>query len=599
MTGCGRTPARTSPAALPRTALVARRTALAAFRRNALALLACAAAAALSGCVRERPPPPPGVLSVSVEQASSWIRNFNPLSPAAQARWPTLAGVYEPLLVHNSQKGDYVPWLATGFSWREGLRVLRFDLRPGVRWSDGRPFTARDVVFTFELLRRFPALDRSGVWTVIRGVRAAGELAVEFDLARPYVPVLYDLAPQPIVPEHVWREVKDPITWANETPVATGPFTEVRVFENQVFELGRNPHYWQPGRPRLDALRFPAYPSNERANLALVFGEVDWAANFVPAVERVFVKRDPAHHRYWFPLTASTIFLYANTTRAPFDDVRVRKALSLAIDRRLLVDVATYGYSRPADATGLCDAYASWKDPPAPTGDGGAQAPAAASWVRHDPAAAARLLDEAGLVRGPDGWRRGKDGAPAGFDLLVVAGWSDWVRAAQVIGRNLRDAGLRVNVKTYDFGAWFERVQQGRFELSLGWSIEGPTPYTPYRWVMSRATVKPLGEPAVSNWHRYASEAADRAFAAFEAEADPVRQRALVADLTRAFEAEAPAIPLFPGPSWSAWRDTRFEGFASAATPYSDPSPNKWDQREVLLPLTTIGPRAAGREARP
>lgn len=568
MTGSGRTSARRAAVA-PRTAL--------------LVISAAVTIAALTGCVRERPPPPPGVLTVSVELASSWVRNFNPLSPATPARWPTLAGVYEPLLVLNSQKGEYVPWLATGYAWKDGLRVLRLDLRPGVRWSDGRPFGARDVVFTFQLLKRFPALDRAGVWRVLSGVRAAGDLAVEFDLQRPFVPVLYELAPQPIVPEHVWKDVKDPVTWANESPVATGPFTEVRAFQNQYYELGRNPHYWQPDKPRIRALRFPAFPSNERANLALAFGEVDWAANFIPAVDQVFGARDPAHNKHWFPLTASTVFLYANTTEPPFDDVRVRKALSLAIDRRLMVEVATYAYSRPADPTGLCDAYATWKEP--------ALAVPGSGWVRHDPAAAAALLDEAGLKRGPDGWRRGPDGAPIATELLVVSGWSDWVRAAQVIARGLREAGLQVTVKTNDFGAWYERVQQGRFALSMGWSVEGPTPYTPYRWLMSGATVKKVGDRAFNNWHRYASAAADRALAAFETEPDPARQRALVRELSRAFADEAPAIPLFPGPSWSAWSEARFEGFASAEDPYSDPSPNKFDQAEILIPLTTIGPR--------
>jgi peptide/nickel transport system substrate-binding protein len=551
--------------------------------RAALAFaIGLSAAAAPLACVRERPAPPRGVLTVSVEQQASWVRNFNPLSPAAAARWPTLAGVYEPLLVFNSQKGEYVPWLAASYGWSEGGRLLTFELRPGVRWSDGRPLTARDVVFTFELLRRFPALDRSGVWGFLEAVRARGERAVELTFRRPFYPGLYELAPQPIVPEHVWRDVADPVTFANPHPVATGPFTEVRVFERQIFELGRNPHYWQPGRPRLDALRFPAYPSNERANLALVFGEADWAGNFVPAVDRVFVARDPEHHRYWFPLTGSTVFLYANTTREPFDDAQVRKALSLAIDRKLVVDVALYAYSRPSDATGLSDAYARWRDP---------EIAAAGDWVLHDVARANALLDAAGLARGPDGLRRGAGGAPLRLELLAVSGWSDWVRAAQVISRGLREVGIDAPVRTYDFAAWFQRVQEGRFDLSLGWSVEGPTPYTFYRWLMARETVKPLGTPSTGNWHRYASPAADRLLAAFETEPDPLAQRRLVAELQRAFVAEAPAIPLYPNPSWSAYDTARFTGFPSADDPYADPSPNKWDQREVLLVLTTVGPR--------
>ena len=537
---------------------------------------------AAAGCVRERPPSPPGVLVVSVEQQAAWIRNFNPLTPAAAARWPTLAGVYEPLMVFSAIRGEQVPWLATGFRWADpDHRRLRVSTRPGVLWSDGRPFTAGDVAFTFELLRRFPALDRRGLWTFLASVRAVAPDEVEFEFQRTFLPGLDDVLAQLIVPEHVWRDVADPVSFPNQDPVATGPFTEVRVFENQVYELGRNPRYWQPGKPRLDALRFPAYPSNERANLALVFDEVDWSANFVPAIERVYVGRDPAHHAYWFPLTGTSIFLYANTLRPPFDDVRVRKALSMAIDRRLLVDVALHRYTRPADATGLSDAYAGWRDPEAARGD----------WVLLDVARAGALLDEAGHRRGAGGLRRLPDGRPWRYEILTVSGWSDWVRAAQVIARNLRAVGVDASVKTYDFGAWFQLVQEGRFDLTLGWSFEGPTPYTFYRWLMASSTVKPIGTLSLANWHRYGSPAADRLLGAFEREADPAGQRRISAELQRVFSAEAPAIPLYPNPSWAEFNTRRVTGFPTADRPYADPSPNKFDRGETLLVLTELEPR--------
>jgi len=522
------------------------------------------------------------VLVVSQEQTASWIRNFNPLTTASAARWPTLAGVYEPLFVFNSVRSEQVPWLAVDRQWREDNRVLRMTVREGVRWSDGHPFTAYDVAFTFELLRRHPALDRRGVWSFLSAVEAPDARTVDFRFQRVFIPGFDEVAAQQIVPEHVWSGIEDPVAFPNESPVATGPFTEVRVFRNQVYELGRNPFYWQEGRPAVEALRFPAFPSNDRANLALVFDEVDWAANFIPAIERVFVHRDPDHHRYWFPLTGSTIFLYANTTRPPFDDVRVRKALSLAIDRGFLLDVALYRYSRPADATGLSDAYAAWRDPDiAAEGD----------WVRHDLDRANALLDEAGHARDAEGWRRLPDGSPWKYEILTVSGWSDWVRASQVIARGYAEIGIQASVRTYDFGAWFQRVQEGDFDLTLGWSLEGPTPYVFYRTLMSSATVKPVGELAGANWHRYASPAADSTLAAFEREADPEAQRRLVDDLQRIFVREVPAIPLYPNPSWAEYNTDRFDGFPSAANPYADPSPNKFDRGECLLVLTSLTPR--------
>ncbi len=535
-----------------------------------------------AGCARPRAALPRNVLVVSQEQQASWVRNFNPLTTATSARWPTLAGIYEPLFVFNSVQGRMVPWLATASEWREGNRVLRVTIRSGVTWSDGRPFTARDVAFTFGLLKRFPALDRRGAWAFLERVQAPDDRTVDFHFKRVFIPGADDIAAQQIVPEHDWARVRDPVSFANEHPIATGPFTEVRTFQNQVYELGRNPHYWQPGLPKVEALRFPAFPGNDRANMALVFDEVDWAGNFVPAIDRVFVQRRPAEHGYWFPLTGSSIFLYANTTRAPFDQVRVRKALSMAIDRELLVDVALYRYSRPADATGLSDAYSTWRD---------SAAVASGDWVRHDVARAGALLDEAGFVKGPDGRRRLPDGRLWNYEILTVSGWSDWVRAAQVIARGLGDVGIDATVRTYDFSAWFQRVQEGQFDLSLGWSFEGPTPYNFYQWLMASSTRKPAGVASMGNWHRYGSAEADRALAAFEREADPAAQRRLCAEMQRVFVAEAPAIPLYPNPSWAEYNTGRIAGFPSSEHPYADASPNKFDRGEVLLVLTQLAPR--------
>lgn len=545
-------------------------------------VLASLALGSLAGCAPPKHELPSGVLVVSQEQLSSWVRNFNPLTPAAASRWPTLAGVYEPMFVFNSIQSKQVPWLAVSYEWLDGNRTLRVTTRDSVLWSDGRPFSAKDVEFTFRLTKRFPALDRRGVWGFLSGVTARDERTVDFTFQRVFIPGFDEIAAQQIVPEHIWKDVKDPVTFANEHPVATGPFTEVNVFRDQIYELGRNPHYWQKGKPAITALRFPAYPSNDRANLALVFDEIEWAGNFIPAIERVFVKRNPEHHSYWFPLTAGVVYLYANTTRAPFDDVNVRKALSMSLDRPLMVDVAAFRYTHPSDATGMSASYDAWRD---------TLSDAESAWVKYDLPRANAILDSLGYKRGADGVRRLKDGKPMRYDVLCVSGWSDWVRASQIIARNLRAAGVEATVKTYDFGAWFQKVQEGDFDLSIGWSIEGPAPYHLYRWLMSSATIKPLGQPSAGNWHRYSSPAADRALEAFEAAADPAEQRRLSSRLQRLFAAEAPAIPLYPNPSWAEFNTARIEGFPTAANPYCDPSPNKMERGEILLVLTSLRPR--------
>jgi len=521
-----------------------------------------------------------GILTVSQEQQASWVRNFNPLLAPSSSRWPTVAGIYEPMLVYNTMKGEYVPWLAAKHEWADGNKKLTFTLRSGVKWSDGQPFSVKDVVFTFELLKKHKALDLHGVWGFLEGVKARDESTVDFTLTRAYVPGLVYIGQQPIVPEHKWKDVADPVTYANEQPVATGPFTEVKVFQNQIYELGRNPNYWQQGKPAIKGLRFPAYPGNDQANLALLNSEVDWAGNFVPDIDRSFVGRDTANNHYWFPLVAGTVLLYTNTARKHFSDVRVRKALSMAIDRDQIVKIAMYSYTRPSDATGLSDAYERWRSP---------KAIAAGDWVKLDKAKAGALLDEAGYPMTPGGTRASADGTALKFEINVVTGWSDWVRAAQIIAQNLKQVGVDASMKAYDYSAFFEKLQKGDFDLSLGWSSEEPTPYNFYRDLISTETVKPVGEPAARNWHRFASKEADALLQAFEVTADEAEQKRLGEQLQAIFVDNAPSIPLFPNPSWGEYNTTRFTGFPSKEKPFAKLSPN--NPPEYLLVLTELTPR--------
>jgi peptide/nickel transport system substrate-binding protein len=538
-------------------------------KRRLLALLLAAS------CARPPAERDPRVLVISaVEQQAAWTRNFNPLMPGS--RWPSAAGIHEPLAIFNSVTGEWVPWLATGFAFSEDHRRLTFAVRSGVRWSDGAPFSASDVRFTFELLRRAPPLDQGGLWRELEGVVSTSS-TVELTFRRPFAPGLQLAAHVPIVPAHVWEKVADPVTFTNAEPVGTGPFTEVQRFGRQVYQLGRNPYYWQPGRPEVEAIQLPALPGNEQANLALVNGELDWAANFVPAVQRVFVERDPAHHRYWFPPLGGTVFLYLNTRRPPLDRAEVRRAFSRALDRQRLVEVAMYGYTRPADATGLGDVHRRWRDP-ALAGD---------DWVRLDRARAAAELS---LPRDGEGRALGPDGRPLVLELLVVSGWSDWIRAAQVIARDLSALGVKVEVRLRDQGAWFERLQKGDFDLAIGWSYDGSSPYDFYRWLLSSSTVVPVGEPAAGNWHRLGDPEADRLLARLEAEGDPAELTRLYAALQARFVALAPAIPLFTNPSWGEFNTRYFEGFPDEHDPYAALSPNKVP--ECLLALTRIRPRA-------
>jgi peptide/nickel transport system substrate-binding protein len=541
---------------------------------------ALALASLLTGCAPRRPAPATGVLRVAEEQSTSFVRNFNPLNYAGDVRWPARHSMYEPLLIYNPQTAELVPWLATRYAWSDGGLRLQLSLRPGVRWSDGTPFDARDVVFTFDLLARHRELDAHGLWRHTRSVTARDATTVDVTLDRRHVPVLEALADQPIVPAHIWATIADPVAFTDEDPVATGPFVRVSSFGSQSYQIERNPDYWR-GMPAVQALRFAAYAGNEQTLLALLGDELDWAGELVPAVERIYVRRDPAHHRYWFPLLDGTVFLYANTRRPPLDVVAVRKALSLAIDRDRLVQVAMHGYTRSADGTGLGDAHARFRDP--------AAVARGSEWMAFNPGRAGRMLDEAGWRRGPDGRRRGPDGSLLVLPIAVPAGYSDWVATAQMVARGLRRIGVEAPVVTADFQAWFERLQQGDFMLLVGRSEVSATPYGFYHALMSSESVRPLGENAPENWHRFGLPAADVLLATLEETSDPDEQRRASASLEMLFAEHAPAIPLFLGPLWGEYNAARFSGFPDADNPYAPLSP--YLEPQSLLVLTRIFPR--------
>lgn len=522
-----------------------------------------------------------GVAVVIYTQQATWIRNFNPFFES-QARWPATAGIYEPTVIFNRAKGKFVPWLAESWHWEDANHTLVLTIRKGPKWPDGKDLEPQDVAFTFELMRKFDALDQSSIWDHIKNIEIRGQ-DVHFHFLHAYtLPALYSIGRQPIVAAHIWKDVKDPVKFSDPNPTGTGPFNQVLTFKNQVYEIGANPDYWQPGKPGLKKLRIPAFGSNESQSLAIINGDIDWAAAFIPAIDRIFVGKDPKHNDYFFPPLEGTVMLYANTTRAPFDDVNVRKALSYAIDRKMIARIAMQGYVRPADATALSDLYAKYHDQRVLDEEG--------DWTIYNPEKAEQMLDDAGLRRFPDGFRRDKEGKKLVVDLNCVVGWSDWIIASEIMVKNLRKIGIDVTLRTYTHGAWFNKLQVGDFQLSISWSDGAATPYSFYSRQMSQDTLRPLGEPAENNWQRFRSEKADALLTAFAATADEKEMLSLASELQREFVRNAPAIPLFLAPTWGESRTKRVEGFPSKKNPYALLAPYKSPGQILVL----VELRAAG-----
>jgi len=499
------------------------------------------------------------LVTIVAEVGGTYTRTFNPFSP--NSRWASTRAMYEPLMIQNFATGKLEPWLATEFAWSADTKELTLTLRDGVKWSDGTPMTAKDVVFTFELLRDNQGLigPASGIFsTFLDAVSAPDDKTVKFTFKQPYTPGLFNIVDQFIVPQHIWADVKDPVTFENPDPVATGPFTTIAAFSPQQYQITRNPNYWQD--IKIEGINVPSFQGNDAISAAVLAGQIDWGG-LVPDPDVTFVPRDPEHFGYWWP-RMSVVYLMANTTNPVLGDVNVRKAMSLVLDRQRMINTGVWGKSVPANATGLpVGPFQAWIDQ--------SVVDAGSSWIGTDVDKANAMLDEAGYKKGSDGVRTDKDGKPLAFDIIVPSGWNDWVSASQIVAENLNDIGIKVQLRTTTADSWTSSTYTGQFQLSLNNAQPTATPFEFYRNVMSTQTVKPVGTASPFNQQRYGDPAIDELLSQFAANPDQDQQKKIVAEIEAKFSEQAPVIPLYEQPDWGLYNTNRFTGFPMADNPYA------------------------------
>jgi peptide/nickel transport system substrate-binding protein len=513
-------------------------------------------------------------------------RNFNPFN--ANPLPLTVNGVYEPLMLYTYAQGKLLPWLATDYKWSADNKTLTLTLRDGVKWSDGQPFTAADVAYTFNLLKSTPGLQGPGLQAVagdkayVDSVSATDDKTVVFNFKTVYTVGLFDIIQQNIVPEHIWKSISDPVKDTNDNPVGTGPVTQIASFQSQAYEIDKNPNYWQSGKPAVQGLRIKGYANNDQRALALGADQTDWSTNFTPDIENTIMKKNP-NLNYWFPLFGTIINLAPNTTKKPYDDPNVRKALSLALNRPQMITVAVSDYTNPADVTGLSEGYATWKPAdPSTLGD----------WTTYNTDKANQMLDAAGLKKGADGKRTLADGTKWQPKITTVNGFTDWIAAAQIAVQNLQAVGVDATLETIDYPVWIDRRSKGDFDIIFSYSSTDPTPYSTYRDSMSARTSAPIGTAAAGNYGRFVSPEADTLLDQFAGTTDPATQKDIALKLQKIFADQAPFIPLWPSPLYFTYSTSRFQGWPTKDNPYAAGTVGAgYITAEELIVMTTITPK--------
>lgn len=500
----------------------------------------------------------------TIVRATQWgALNLNPFTPGDQHLLPTNSAIYETLFFINSLNAKVTPVLGTKYTWSSDSKTLTVTTRTGVKWTDGQAFSANDAAFSFNYLKQFPALDTTGIWkSGLTSVRATTPTTLVFSFDKANTPVFQYITQTPIVPQHIWKDVKDPTTFTNPKPVATGPFT-FDSYSQQAIRVLKNPNYWMPGQPYVDALVWVATSSNDAALLKLLSGEVDFGYVGI-SDPKGFAAKGP-NNVYWWP-TNNINFLYFNTTKAPFNDPAFRRAIASAINTK---DVAEKAYAGAVPAASPSAIIPTQQEDWLP-------ATAKSLMPSYDPAAADAALTSAGYTKNAQGVRLGKDGQPlANFKILVGAGWTDFITMAQVISDNLKGLGITTSIDQQAWSSYSGGLQTGNYDMGISWGWgNGPTPYFTFNAAFNPEFSAPVGQTAPSNLSRYTNPAITQALSSFRSTSNAATQRQAVSTIVTAMLKDMPWVPLTDRVNFGLYNTSRFTNFPSAANPYNDSTPD-------------------------
>ncbi len=408
------------------------------FLRIAVAAGVLAGTAGVTAPASSQTPTTPGQRVVLRYAIAGDENNFTPYTATGRSlkQQDILNLIYDTLLYSPFQEKPE-PWLATGAQMSTDGRTWTFQLRDGVQWHDGRPFTAEDVKFTWDYFFR----TEQGRYShhvndrpYMESSRVVDPRTVSFTCREPCP--TFDIDPGadlPILPKHIWEQVTEPNRFTNDLPVGTGPYRMAERVANQSYRFEANTGYFK-GKPVVDEIRMPIIPESATMFLALRSGEVDAVSRVVPPeavgeLERAGLRiiRMPDY---------GSIQINFNNQRPPFTNPQFRKALSLAADTDRITQTLLGNEGKPG--------VDSFLDP---------DSPFANKSLKHEfnPARARQMLDSLDFRdRNNNGVREGADGAELNFEILVSSLEAREVRASELVATQLKDVGVNVRVTPLD-----------------------------------------------------------------------------------------------------------------------------------------------------
>jgi peptide/nickel transport system substrate-binding protein len=427
-------------------------------------------------------------------------------------------------LVKKDEHYELQPWLAASWERPDALTWV-FHLRDGVRFHDGRPLEAEDVAFTIEsLIDGSLVTAKGGSFAAVDRAEARDRLTVVVKMKRPDAGLLFNMSDGlfGVMPRGSGKDF-------GLHPVGSGPFKFVSAVQDKEVIVERNHDYWADrmnalsvlpvGTQRIEKIRFTVVPDTITSALELKKGSADLASNVV-TLDMVHTLEAEPNLKVESGGGSPVIYVTFNVTDPLLKDKRVRQAVACAIDRQAIVDAIWRGQARMANTL-------------LPVGHWAAATDAELAKYPHDAARAQRLLEEAGFPAGRDGVR---------MRLTIKTSTDETTRLmAAVLQQQLRAAGIRLEIRSAEFGTFYADVTKGAFQIyALRWIGSNEDPDI-FRYAYGSGSMPPKG----GNRGRYSNARVDALLAEASATSDRAVRKKDYVEVQQILAEELPGIPLW------------------------------------------------------
>jgi peptide/nickel transport system substrate-binding protein len=497
------------------------------FNSKVLRNAGAACAMVLAGAALAQTPKHGGTLTYS----------YNPeptaLSTVATTAVPTALAstkIFESLLEYEGPSLEPKPGLAESWTVSKDHLTYTFKLRHGVKWHDGQPFTSADVKFSVEKII-LPLHSRGKVqFGNVSGIDIPDPFTVVFKLEKPVPFFLKAFQPTeaPMFPKHAFADINVDDGKAvrgsafMQKPIGTGPFRLKEWKKGEYIIFDRNPDYWKKGKPYLDQIVMKTIPDAAARSIALENGEIDLApmSAIAPAdIQRLGALKNIVVNTQGTEGLGPNLWLEVNMRDKPLSDVRVRQAISYALNREKIVEVIWFGQGKPAVGP-LVSTNPYFNKAIKP--------------YEFSPAKANELLDAAGYPRGANGVR---------FKLQqnVLPYGESWTRMAEYIKQDLSKVGIDVETQSLDLGGWLKKIYTDwDFGITSTFSHNYSDPSIGVQRTFVSTSIR-KGE-TFTNSMGYMNPKVDDLFAQALIETDPAKRRKEFDDVQVILHDELPVI---------------------------------------------------------